>query len=195
MSAYGAIVHVKGDWAEYSHTFGLPQWTDGLRPCYGCAGSGEELWTAHGNSVFGLRWPETTDTAYDEACTRCEHHIVLSAASKQLILDTLRYDKRPDGSRGRALSEDIPGLRLRKHDRLEPSVGLADISKLDQLEVPATITFWRVSNESVARHRNPLFRDTAVTGLSLSSLTADLLHAFYLGGPEQVLHCRALVHL
>ena len=47
------------------------------------------------------------------------------------------------------------------------------------LEIPATVVFWRPSEEIVCRHRRPLF--SAALGLSIFSLTIDALHALYLG--------------
>ncbi len=181
MPCRGAIVFVKGDWAEYAHTVGLPVWADGIRPCYECAGSGEDLYTPHGNSVLGLRWTTNTDADYHRACERCEVQVRLTAATKATVLQYLRYDKRNDGSHGRALVQDIEVLGLRANDRLEPSSVLSDVSKLEDLPVPATVTFWRSREESITRHRNPLFASSAITGLGLSSLTVDLLHALYLG--------------
>ena len=35
-----AVIYIKGDWAEYAHTFAFPAWSDGLRPCWACNGSG-----------------------------------------------------------------------------------------------------------------------------------------------------------
>jgi hypothetical protein len=181
MPCRGAIIFIKGDWAEYAHTVGLPVWSDGIRPCYECAGSGEDLYTPHGNTVLGLRWPTTTDDDYHQACDRCEVRVRLTPATKAMVLQHLRYDKRDDGAHGRAIVQDIEALGLRANDRLEPSSSLPDVSKLEDLHVPATVTFWRSREESVTRHRNPLFVGTAVTGLGLSSLTVDLLHALYLG--------------
>jgi hypothetical protein len=107
--------------------------------------------------------------------------VLLTAATKAMVLQHLRYDKRDDGAHGRAIVQDIEALGLRANDRLEPSSSLPDVSKLEDLHVPATVTFWRSREESLTRHRNPLFVSTAVTGLGLSSLTVDLLHALYLG--------------
>jgi hypothetical protein len=181
MPCRGAIIFIKGDWAEYAHTVGLPQWSDGMRPCYECVGVGADLYTSHGNSVLGLRWVTNTDDDYHRACDRCEVHVRLTAATKAMVLQYLRYDKRDDGAHGRAIVKDIELLGLRANDRLEPSSVLPDVSKLEDLVVPATVTFWRSREESITRHRNPMFCSSTVTGLGLSSLTVDLLHAVYLG--------------
>jgi len=31
-----ALLCIKGDWSEYAHSFGFPSWNDGLRPCFAC---------------------------------------------------------------------------------------------------------------------------------------------------------------
>ena len=49
--------------------------------------------------------------------------------TKPLVL--LKYDKRSDGARGRAVVADVPMLRLRAGDRLEPSDELRDIGEWD----------------------------------------------------------------
>ena len=44
------LIYIKGDWAEYAGTFGLPQWTDKFRPCYKCNASVEDLYCLQGLS-------------------------------------------------------------------------------------------------------------------------------------------------
>jgi hypothetical protein len=78
------------------------------------------------------------------------------------------------------LAEDIAELELKANDRLEPTETLPDIGLLEDLEVPAIVLFWRSSDESIARHRNPLL--IAATGIiPYHNLTVDVLHALHLG--------------
>ncbi len=28
-----AVLHLKGDWSEWAHTFGFPSWSDHMFPC------------------------------------------------------------------------------------------------------------------------------------------------------------------
>jgi hypothetical protein len=37
-----AVIFIKGDWSEFSHSLGLPTWQDGLRPCWACVDFGED---------------------------------------------------------------------------------------------------------------------------------------------------------
>ena len=93
----------------------------------------------------------------------------------------MRFDKRKDGARGLALTTDFRPLDLRKGDRLEPTASFPDVSAFFSVTMfPVVLLFWRVSRETLARHRNPLFnRLVGVT--PKRCLTVDLLHALYLG--------------
>ncbi len=51
-----ACLYIKGDWAEYAHTLGLHSWTDGIRPCFVCAGLGSDLFVGAINDAVSLRW-------------------------------------------------------------------------------------------------------------------------------------------
>jgi hypothetical protein len=68
---------------------------------------------------------------------------------------------------------------LAADDRLEPSEMLSDIAMLDEMATPARVVFWRCCEESISRHRNPLFDPEL--GISISSLAVDTLHCVYLG--------------
>ena len=137
------------------------------------------MYSVSGCSPLGLRWPCNDDFEYDRACARCEVHVrIPDEATKKLIV--LRYDKRSSGSRGRAVVMDVPALGLKANDRLEPSTELADIGLFEEAHCPINLIFWRVSEETAARHRNPMFANAI--GLSPNRcLTVDLLHALYLG--------------
>ena len=74
----------------------------------------------------------------------------------------LRYAKRKQGDRGRVLIRDAPALALQAGDRLEPGPTLRDVGPFEQLfdgdqPGPVCITFWRRGDETLARHKNPVF--------------------------------------
>jgi hypothetical protein len=93
-----ACMYVKGDWAEYAHTFGLPAWNDGLRACFACAGFGADLFVHAGNGPDMLRWPCNRRGDYDAACDRCEHRVtVTTTVERTRLAKLLRWDKRPRG--------------------------------------------------------------------------------------------------
>ena len=177
----GACLYIKGDWCEYASTFGFPQWNDLLRPCFECVAFGVNMYCSAGNSIHGLRWRPNDDDDYEQACDTCETLVALTTEpEKTSILLRLRYDKSDTGSHGRVLTQSLPTLGLEAGDRLEPSPTLPDVGDLENLALPAVITFWRKSLDTLTRHRNPLFCDA--TGLSPKrAMTIDTLHALYLG--------------
>ena len=176
-----ACIYIKGDWCEYAGTFGFPAWNDLLRPCFECIAFGIDMYCAAGNSIHELRWRPNEDDDYNQACDTCEILVALTTEpEKTSILQRLRYDKSDDGNRGRVLSQSLPTFGLDTGDRLEPSPTLPDVGNLENLALPAVITFWRKSLDTLTRHRNPLF--CVATGLSPKrSMTIDTLHALYLG--------------
>jgi hypothetical protein len=92
------------------------------------------------------------------------------------------FDRRPDGGRGRCLSEPLPRFHLERGDRLEPSGTCPDIGVgFDQLAdgpFPVDICFWRRSKETLVRHRCPMMD---IPGCSPTSLMIDTLHCLFLG--------------
>lgn len=176
-----ACLYIKGDWAEYAHTFGLPSWSDGMRPCWACSAVGPDMFVAAGNTASTLRWALNEPGDFEADCARCEIKVRVSAAEqKDRIATLLQFDKRPTGSLGLSLVSGLPEFGLRVGDRLEPSPSLPDVGKLADAALPIVLTFWRRSAESLCRHRNPLFR--ADLGLQVeTALTVDILHAINLG--------------
>ena len=86
---------------------------------------------------------------------------------------------------GRCLLKDgFEPLGLEKGDRLEPHAGMINYSQFDelQLDFPAggtDVLFWRRRNETMVRHRNPIF-NTAI-GVVTKLLSIDALHTLNLG--------------
>jgi len=176
-----ACLYIKGDWSEFSGTLGLPSWQDALRPCYLCNASGIDMFVASGNSDASLRWRENDLGDYESACNRCMITVRLrNDQQRDAVAAKLRYDKRANGSKGRALVEPIARLGLEANDRLEPSATLHDVAQFDALSTPCTVVFWRPSAESLARHCNPLL--VGELGLDpCACLGVDVLHAIHLG--------------
>jgi hypothetical protein len=185
LRAHHAVLWVAGDWSEYAHTLGFPGWNDGLRPCFECnADIASMLELAPAVTPERMPWRLNTEGDYFAACARCERWVTLDAPTHRAVVRLLMYDKRDDGSHGRALiSPGVPTLGLRAGDRLEPHEGLLDIgSAFDSLDcsTPQRVLFWRPSLEYLTRHRNPLF-DMELGITPQRSLTVDLLHCIYLG--------------
>jgi hypothetical protein len=142
------------------------------------------MFQTSGMTMGQLIWRINAEGDYFDACRRCEILVrLLEPAHIELIMRYLRYDKRKDGARGRALTHDVlvNGTELKLNDRLEPSETLPDIGAVEHIEdFPCTIIFWRAAQETMTRHRNPIFdREIGVT--PARTLTIDVLHAFFLG--------------
>ena len=178
-----ALCFIKGDWAEYSGTWGFPMWTSALRPCYKCNAAVDNLYETDGISPVSCgQFTETKAEDYHRACDSCEQVFVLSKETHSLLSVLLRYDKRDDGNRGRCLIKhpSLAGLGLRAGLRLEPSSGLTNVGDFENISVfPYPVVFWSVRDESLTRHRNPMFQDHL--GVSVRTLTVDTLHTLYLG--------------
>ena len=179
-----ACLYMKGDWMEFAATVGLAPWQDALRPCYECTSYGSDMFETAGISMDAMRWHLNDDESYFVACERCEHVVELRRkADVNAISGLLRYDKRTDGFKGRCLTRDITlnGTVLKANDRLEPSDTLTDIGAFGDIsDFPTRVVFWRSSDESMTRHRNPFFDpDFGIT--PRRTLTVDVLHAFFLG--------------
>ena len=181
MAAKAACIFVKGDWSEFCGTLGLPTWQDSIRPCYLCSAHGSDQYVAAGHTEEALRWAPNTNADYEACCERCLRKVkVATIADRDRISQRLRYDKRPNGGRGRCLTEKLPAFGLEAGDRLEPTDNLPDVAAFESTVPPFFAYFWRTSEESATRRPNPLFRSGI--GISVSqNVATDALHAVYLG--------------
>ena len=176
----GCVVYIKGDWSEHNTTMGFPSWRDALRPCYECNCFASNMYDFAGCSLVGSPWRVNEAADYNAACERCERRVrIPTPAVQRLVSERLRYDKRSDGPKGRALTRDIPELGLAEDDRLEPSPELRDVGLFEDMTPPFTVTFWRCSLDTITRHRSPLFSDAV--GATARIMTIDLLHGLNLG--------------
>ena len=175
-----AFVWLKGDWAEFAHTFGLPSWSHGTHPCPLCHCTQRTMHRLEGYSPLSMPFPAKTQAEYDAACRACELEVLVpDRATLEALRARLEEDRRPGGSRGRALLADFPALGLLKGDRLEPSTVLPDVCEVDSWVGGGRLSFWRPSQETLTLHRNPLLTE----GLCSvpDCLQVDWLHAMSLG--------------
>ena len=190
LAAAAAVQQIKGDWAEFSHTLGFPTWRHAEHPCLWRRCDRDSMYCLEGLTATDVPWDTVDASEYEEACVRCERHVVVATEEQRARIEQLLYyDKRTQGSRGRSLKAPIPELNLKAHDRLEPCAGCPDIARFGEVPLPVTVVFWRPSAETICRHRNPLF--SASSGVSLSSLRVDTLHCMYLGVYQ--VHCSQVV--
>jgi hypothetical protein len=103
-------------------------------------------------------WPDFSHEKYDQAAAACETHVVLDAAGHRKVRVLLAYDVSQKGSRGRALTTNVPEYGLLAGDKLEPSRGVPDIGEgFDKATAPVETVWWRPSNETKTKHRNPIY--------------------------------------
>ena len=174
----------KGDWAEFAGTLGFRSWAHHGHPCFRCFATGGPVGTikqSAGLSAIEEPWATKTMTAYEQACSACEVKVqVNNRLDMNLVVGNLQYDKRRAGSCGRALIADVPRFRLCKGDRLEPSISVPDIAAVELCtDYPIELTFWRVANESLTRHRCPIFSRRSC--ILPEILCVDELHTMHLG--------------
>ncbi len=75
---------------------------------------------------------------------------------------------------------DLPTMGLKENDRLEAGGDVKDIGDIESMTPPFTVFFWRRSDETLCRHRNPLWRTDL--GMNFDACgTIDMLHAVHLG--------------
>ncbi len=174
-----ALVYVKGDWSEYCGTFGFPSWASSIRPCLYCNSDRDTWFSVAGLSPLSSPWRASTAADYVAACARCTTEVQVTRAWQTKLTGLLRYDHRSGG--GRVLVEAVPELHLKPGDRLEPSDFVPDPSKFEHLnQYPFVALFWRRSEETLAKHKNPLFDDSIGTSPAVS-MSVDALHCLHLG--------------
>ena len=173
------VVFVKADWMEHVTTMGFPGWRSHDHPCPLCTCTLGNWHEYAGMSPAGLPWECNKAGQYMLAVERCEKRVVVTDIILPELRGSLWFDKRAQGNRGRCMKANFPPLGLMKGDRLEPGAGLPTTCCIDKLDPPYEAIFWRVSQETMTHHRNPLM-DPAVY-LSPENLTVDWLHCFSLG--------------
>jgi hypothetical protein len=190
LALVAAVQQVRGDWAEFAHSLGFPTWKHMDYPCLWCRCDRDSMYAWGDLRELDLAWEPTDEAAYEAACQRCEIHVTIQTiAQRDLVAALLFYDKKVQGSRGRALKRHVPELLLLRGDRLEPCPGLPDVGAFESLGAPASVVFWRHSQETITKHRNPLFG--AGAGITIATLRVDTLHCLYLGVFQA--HCSAVV--
>ena len=181
----GVLLQIRGDWVEFAQTLGFPTWASAEFPCLWCWSDKESMFALQGMSPVRFPFRLSTMEDYEAACARCEVEVVIETRGMQArVASLLHYDKRKGGSRGRALKDHVPELKLCQGDRLEPSAGCEDVGAFEHLDPPFVAVFWRCSLETRAKHRNPIF-DRSL-GSSVHWLVVDELHCIFLGVAQSI---------
>ena len=66
------LSQVKGDWAEFAHTFGFVSWSSTHRPCLLCQTSKAEMYEFEKWSIVGAPHVLRDDASYEMECAECE---------------------------------------------------------------------------------------------------------------------------
>ena len=135
MKLKAVCIVVKDDWADIGNTFSFYDHAHHQHPCFLCharAGT-ESNWNVFaGCSVLSLPWAAKTQAVYELDCTNAEVLVdIASDEELQVLLESLYFDKRKKGVRGRAVSSDLDQFSLKKGDRLEPRPPYWDICAID----------------------------------------------------------------
>ena len=171
---------LKADMMEYAPIFALPGPGSHINGCGLCHCTIEDMYDA--SELSAVRPPKRrkTNADYENAVQACEIKVVMDRrqfVKVRAVLENVRTD---GGGRGRCIPIDFPELGLVRGDRLEPTPDMPDVAAFDLLEPPVKALFWRRSNETLVRHRVPLFSDE--TGISVPScLVPDWMHGLSLG--------------
>ena len=72
------LVHILGDWAEIAHTWGFPDWSHVIHPCFCCFAVRDDLFLLGNMSVITDPFPSKTHADYQKACQLCEMHVVIA---------------------------------------------------------------------------------------------------------------------
>ena len=75
-----ALVYILGDWAEISHTWGFPDWSSVLHPCFCCHAVKDDLRLVGDTSPVSEPFPTKDHAAYEEACRLAEKVVTVPTA-------------------------------------------------------------------------------------------------------------------
>ena len=140
---YPFLYRTTDDRMEHCSTMGFTSWASTKCPC---------------RSVSTPRRPAGMRPNTRRRGLQCERWITLrSDEMHRIIVANLSWFKSSSGPCGRALKVDMPQLGVKKNDRLEPcAVGKTFDNLVVDHSRPIRICFWRRSEETAIRHRNPL---------------------------------------
>ena len=107
-----------------------------------------------------------------------QERVVVSMRLQMMVHSSLRFSTH---YRGRVLCRDIPELRLKRLDRLDPSPDIPDTHKFLLCKVPFRARFWRMTKDDRLVHKSPLMD---IVGVTHETYATDLLHCWH-RGPEE----------
>ena len=147
-------VQLRADWAELVQLVAAPTWKSSLHPCILCRATKANMWSLPKCGHQGLPWKPKAWTDMEAACQACEVQVRgLSKETWQKLTKELSANKALGGC---CLKRPFPELKLTTGDRLEPSRSLPDWAMFLE-EHHTEATFWRVSSETMVKHRVTMF--------------------------------------
>ena len=173
----GVVVDILGDWKEFAHSWGFPNWGSHF-PCFLCKIPLSLQLNPH------IEVDRRANEDYDRHCTACEVFITVTSAAVQ---SEIRFKLQDDSThKGLCLTSDVNSVtpKLKKNDRLEPTKDFPDVYAIDDVQVPfqaLTLKFWRskIPKETIVHHRNPIL--SLALGISYDCFAVDVLHCKHLG--------------
>eukprot|EP00969_Alexandrium_andersonii_P232480 10264490-Alexandrium_andersonii.AAC.1 len=78
----GAVVCIKGDWAEFAHTLGFTGWGSKTDPCFMCHASQDDMYEFGDARPGALPWPLKRAEWYNTACASCERPVQIRSEAE-----------------------------------------------------------------------------------------------------------------
>ena len=138
------ILHLRGDWAEFTERFGYPAHSSNTRPCFCCSVDRSSMFSPVGISLASAPWYTNTDDDYEVSCRSCEVTVHVTEELHPKIRRALHFDKRASATagRGRSMASSLPEAGLLAGDRLEVTAQLPDTAMFDALTTfPVDVVF------------------------------------------------------
>ena len=107
-----ALIHCRGDWAEFCERFGYMGPTSVTRPCFCCNGFDDSRFEPSCVSVIDCPWEDTSEEQFEAALSEAEIKVTLTKEHHDFLKLALKYDKRNTGYRGRILTKSYEPLGL-----------------------------------------------------------------------------------
>ena len=101
------MLYIKGDWAEYAHTFGFPGWGSNLRPCWQCNCSPFSMYSIESIGPRSSPWRFNLPTDYSDACSAAEVVVTIgNSEDLDRLCTNLEFDIRRSGGQGICVKRD-----------------------------------------------------------------------------------------
>lgn len=185
------LCYVKGDWAEFQHSFGLAPWSSIYHACPCCTAPLDSFNLVYPGFLTrqGLPFMDRPNESYAQCCRTCERGISITTEDERTSLMDLLMFRQSSAKRHGGLvvvRESVAWPSLREGDALVPSVELLDIRDLRSKSLPLNVIFWRSHRDEQGRSidwlssRSPVFSELLGTDPG-RHLALDILHTVHLG--------------